>query len=149
MVSWVKKVRQRRSVRRAVGTKCQVVAEQGFRLLGDRTFDVSEHGLLLASEADVWVGERVFVALETPQGVSWIDGEARIVRVVRGRRGGDRGPAIGLRFSRMDTLDQVILSASLRGLPPPLPARHLRRDYAGAVQVIAERPQRTSRLGRS
>lgn len=137
MISWVKKLRQRRSVRRAVGTKCQVVAEQGFRLLGETTYDVSEHGLLLASDADVWLGERVFVTLETPRGVSWVDGEAEVVRVVRGRRQGDRGRGIGLRFSRMDAIDRVILGASLRGLPPPLPARHLRCDYAGAVEAIA------------
>jgi len=137
MTSWVKKARDRRSVRRSVAVDCQVVAEEGFRLIGERTLDLSEQGMLLRSDAEVIPGESVIISLRAPRSRLWFDAEARVVRLVAGRRGRDVGRAVGLRFERMDAIDYAVLVGSLRGLPPPLPGRELRVDYAAAVRDIA------------
>jgi hypothetical protein len=114
------------------------VAEEGFRLLGIRTFDLSEHGMLLHSSSLVRLGELVYVSLKAPSTEEWIDAEAVVVRVVKGRRGSDAACGVGLRFERMDALDRAILVGSLYALPPPVPARGLRKDYATAIRRIAE-----------
>ncbi len=137
MASWVKKACDRRSVRRAVAVDCQVVAEDGFRLIGEQTLDLSEMGMLVRSDAEVFAGESVIVSLRAPRSRQWLDAEARVVRLVAGRRDRDRGRAVGLRFERMDAMDYAVLSGSLRGLPPPLPGRQLRTDYAAAIRAIA------------
>ena len=129
--------RQRRALRREARVPCQVVAERGFRLLGEETLDVSMEGMLIQSEADVGLGEEVFIALRLPRGRSWVDAEAVISRISAGRRRGDGGRAIGLSFIRMDRIDRVLLDASLQGLPPPVPGRRLRRDYATTVRLIS------------
>lgn len=140
MVDFILEARQRRSVRRAVDAQCQVVADRGFRLLGTRATDVSPEGMLVRGEGpgadDVQVGDSVFVALRAPNGVSWIDAEAEVTRIALGRRQSDEGRAVGLRFKRMDRVSRTVLLSSLRGLPPPLPARHLRRDYASTIRLI-------------
>ena len=137
MTSWVKKARDRRSVRRSVAVDCQVVAEEGFRLIGERTLDLSEQGMLLRSDAEVLPGESVIISMRAPRSRLWLDAEARVVRLVAGRRGRDVGRAVGLRFERMDAIDYAVLVGSLRGLPPPLPGRELRVDYAAAIRDIA------------
>jgi hypothetical protein len=137
MVDWVVEARQRQSTRRAVDLECEVIAERGFRLLGRRVLDLSSDGMLLRSDADVELGEDVVLTVRAPSGLSWIDGEAKVTRIVRGRRRGDGGRCLGLRFERMDAVSRAMLLGSLRGLPPPVPKRHARRDYATTVQLIA------------
>ncbi len=132
----VRDARDRRSVRRGVRTECQVVADEGFRLLGIRTLDLSEDGMLLHSSADVALGETVYVAVKAPHTVEWVDAEAEVVRLVRGRRDTDAACGIGLRFVHMDALDRAILAGSLVRLPPPVPARGVRKDYAAYVRSI-------------
>ena len=127
---------ERGTLRRAVRTVCQVVAEEGFRLLGEETLDLSPRGLLLRSDAEATIGEPVFVALRTPRGQSWIDATGRVARIVRGTRRRDRGRALGVRFDRLAPIDAALLAASLRGFPPPAPARRVRRDYAGTVSLL-------------
>jgi len=124
---------ERKSPRRAVHTRCQVVTEQGFRLVGSRTWDVSEDGMLVPMEVPVALGERLLVALEAPGTRIWVDAEARVARLVRGRRHRDRGASVGIVFERMDAPSRAVLRASLGGLPPPVPARRARRDYAASV----------------
>ena len=121
--------KHRHSVRRAVSAECQVVAENGFRLLGERTLDVSRQGLLLASRADASIGESVFVALKSPNGCSWLDAEGFVARVLDG--------GIAIRFTQMSTIDRIMLAESLRGLPPPVPRRRPRPDYAATVRALA------------
>ncbi len=129
--------RQRRSARRAVSVPCQVVREPGFVLLADRTVDLSAEGALVHSAIPVPLGEPVLVSLRLPGGLSWIDAEAVVRRVILGRRGSDAGCALALRFDRIDAIDRALLLASIEGLPPPVPARLLRRDYARTVASIA------------
>ena len=127
---------RRQSVRRDAHTECQVVAEDGFRLLGERTLDVSDEGLLLQSEALADIGETVFVSLKVPGGVSWSDAAGVIVRYIRGLRDGDRGRGWGIRFEQIDPVDRGILRGALVGRPPPLPCRVVKRDYATTIADI-------------
>jgi len=135
MITWVPDILERKVLRRQVRANCQVVAEEGFRLLGIRTLDLSDEGLLLHSSAPVAIGERVFVSLEAPGMRDWVDAEADVVRIVRGRRDTDMLCGIGLAFVRMDPLDRAILRASLARRPPPIPARHPRKDYVGSIAM--------------
>ena len=127
---------RRQSVRRDVRTVCEVVAEDGFRLLGTETLDVSAEGLLVRSEALADVGETVFVSLRIPGGQTWIDAEGTLVRFIRGLRDGDEGRGWGVRFERIDPVDRGILAGSLVGKPPPLPRRGVKRDYAGTIAEL-------------
>jgi hypothetical protein len=135
MITWVPDILERKVLRRQVRANCQVVAEEGFRLLGIRTLDLSDEGLLLHSSASVAVGERVFVSLEAPGMREWVDAEAVVARVIRGRRDTDMLCGVGLSFVRMDPLDRAILRASLVDRPPPVPARHPRKDYVGSIAM--------------
>ena len=127
---------QRKGLRRAISTECQVVTEEGFHLLGEETLDVSDKGLLVASHASACIGETVFVSLRLPRGQSWIDAEGTVVRVVRGLRNGDAGRGFGIRFERIDDFDLILLRAALDGVPPTVPARRVRPDYAATVANI-------------
>ncbi len=133
---FIEEATDRSSIRRAVHTQCQVVAEWDFRLLGERTLDISREGLLLDTRAAAAVGEPVFIALKVPSGSSWIDAMGRVVRIVRGRRGSDAGRGIGIRFEQMSPLDRAILNGSLVGRPPSIPARRVRPDYAATVAAL-------------
>jgi hypothetical protein len=126
----------RKSLRRAVRTECQVVAEEDFRLLGTYTLDLSEEGLLLDGGAPCWLGEPVLISLRMPRGTSWIDAEGHVARAIDNQRRGDCGYALGIQFDRMSAVDHAILRASLHGLPPTIPRRHARMDYAGTVRAL-------------
>jgi hypothetical protein len=127
----------RRAVRRAVRLSCQVVREDSFRLIGRRALDLSPAGMLLESDEDVRLGDELLVSFRAPQSGLFIDTSARIVRVVAGRRPSDHGRCLGLRFEHLDPVFRSVLDASLAGLPPPLPARAARIDYAASVRAIA------------
>ncbi len=126
----------RRSTRRLVDLPCQAVAEEGFRLLGERVLDLSPEGMQVESRAQVRVGESVLVSFRAPHGDDWMDAEAEVARVVRGQRGTDKGRSIGLRFTHQNLFDRVMLRERLKNIAPPVPARQLRRDYAGFVRGV-------------
>lgn len=129
----------RRIVRHAARLRCQVVRERDFRLLGTQTLDISGQGLRVAFDdgaEDLEIGEPVLVSFEaTPFGL-WFDGAGCVTRIVRGRRPTDRGRAVGVRFERLSSVTRLILRGALRGVPPPVPARPQRMDYAAAVRAI-------------
>ncbi|MFW6052045.1 MAG: PilZ domain-containing protein [Myxococcota bacterium] len=132
----IREARQRRTLRRSVDLHCQAVAEDGFRLVGHRLLDVSPEGALVQSASDCDVGENVLLSFPAPGGFSWIDAEGEIVRVIRGRRYADRGRCFGIRFERVDPVSHAVLTGALHGLPPPVPGRGVRRDYAATVAAI-------------
>lgn len=135
-MTWIARASQRKTVRRAVGTVCQAVVEDGFRWLGDRALDLSPEGMLLETRDEPPIGAEVIVTFRAPGTRCWIDAEATVARVVRGRRRGDRTRAIGLRFRHLDAVSQAILSGALAGHPPPVPGRFVRKDYARTVRTI-------------
>ncbi len=129
--------RERRAVRRSVRSRCLAHAMKGLRHLGQRVLDVSPYGMLIACDSGVQLGEEVLVSFRTPGTERWFDAEGEIARVVGGWRDGDPGYCIGLRFTYMEEGTDEALRASLRGLPPPIPQRRIRTDYARAIRLIS------------
>lgn len=128
---------QRRALRKAYPLHCRVVREHDFVLLGEHGLDLSPDGMLVRCERDVRVGEECVVSFKATELGIWFDSVATVVRIVHGRRPTDRGRAIGLRFDTLDSVHKLILRGHLRKVPPPLPAREPRIDYAATIRKIA------------
>lgn len=128
---------ERRSIRHAAELDCHVVAERGFRRIGGKTLDVSPNGLRIASEAAVNVGEQVVLSVRLPRGRTWVDAHGRVARVEHGTRDGDEGRTIAIQFTAMDAMDRALLAGATAKLPPPIPRRTIRKDYAATVNEIA------------
>ncbi len=126
---------QRRALRRAMRVDCQVVRERDFRLLGTFAVDLSPLGMLVIAHEPALTGEPVIVAFRLPKSEHWFDTQATISRVLHGRRPGDGRRSFGLEFEPLDTAVAWHLRATLRGVPPPLPNREPRVDYAASVHL--------------
>ncbi len=129
--------RQRRVMRRAVRVDCQVVRERDFRLVASQGVDVSPTGMLVATDETVLTGEPLIISFRLPRTERWFDAEGTIARVVHGRRPGDRGRCFGLQFDDLDPEAQWLLARALRDIPPPVPKRERRVDYAASVHLAA------------
>lgn len=114
---------RRISTRRGVTLPCQAVRERDFKLIADRTLDISVDGLLLplAHDEQVMTGETLIISFPIPG--MWVDAEASVTRVVHGRRPGDEGPACGVLFDVISPSARAALAGFLHGKPPPLPRR--------------------------
>jgi hypothetical protein len=128
----------RREVRRAVSVPCQIVRERDFRLVAETALDVSPDGMLIKTEVDLSPGENVFVSFRATELGIWFDSEARVARVIHGRRPGDKGRAVGISFSTMSRVKRFILRGHLRKVPPPVPRRAQRIDWSTTVMDIAQ-----------
>jgi len=129
---------ERRAVRRALRFHCQVVREHDFRLVGHRALDVSPEGMLVMLDDRVLTGEEVLVTFRLPKTRRWFDVQATVARVVHGRRPTDRGRrCAGISFDALDEDDRRRIRSTLHGVPPPLPARERRVDYAASVALAA------------
>jgi len=129
--------RQRRVMRRAIRVECQVVRERDFCLIARHGVDVSVTGMLIATDQRVLTGEPLIVAFRLPRTARWFDAEATIARVVHGRRPGDGGRCAGLEFDQLDPEAKWLLARALRDVPPPVPRRERRVDYAASVHLAA------------
>ena len=125
---------ERREVRRAISMTCQIVRERDFRLVSEKALDVSPDGMLVATDVELEPGENVFVSFRATELGLWFDTEAHVARVVRGRRPGDRGRGVGLRFSTLPRVKRFILRGHLRKVPPPIPRRAQRIDWAATIR---------------
>lgn len=114
---------RRISTRRGVMLPCQAVRERDFKLIADRTLDISVDGVLLPMGDDerVQTGDTLILSFPIPG--MWIDAEASVTRVVRGRRPGDDGAACGVIFDVISPSARAALAGYLHGKPPPLPRR--------------------------
>jgi hypothetical protein len=124
---------QRRSIRRAVRLECEVVRDHDFKRIASRAVDLSPDGMLVLADAQVLTGEEVIVSFRTPKSTVWFDTVGTIARVIHGRRPGDYGPCLGIQFAMTEELSRALLASNLRSLPPPLPRRATRLDYAAMV----------------
>lgn len=136
MVGLMVPMNQRRTARRSVVVECQVVRERDFKLVGESTIDLSADGMLVLTRDRVLTGEDLLISFRTPILGTWFDAEARVARVVHGRRPGDYGRALGIRFRRLDRIAKSLLEASLNSYEPAVPAREPRVDYAESVTRI-------------
>lgn len=127
---------RRRITRRAWDGRCHTISLRDFRMIGRRVLDVSPYGLMVAADTPVDPGERVLVSFQAPGGTEWFDAEARVARVIEGWREGDPGYCMGLRFTHIPLADRLELHARLQGIPPRLPQRHARMDYAESIRRI-------------
>jgi hypothetical protein len=129
---------QRRSIRRAVQVDCQVVRERDFKLLGNWALDLSPEGMLVVTNLVVLTGEEVIVSFPIPRTRVIVDASATVARVIHGRRPSDRRRrALGIQFEPLPPEHRSLLRAHLRRIPPPLPSRAPRVDYAAMVQLAA------------
>lgn len=130
------RMQRRLATRREVVLPCQAVRLSDFSLIADRTLDVSVDGLLVPSERPVSIGDAMIVSFPIPG--LWIDAEATVTRIVRGRRPGDDGKAaVGLAFDVIAPSVRAALAGFLHGRPPPLP----RRGPLGRLRRGAPPPQ--------
>jgi hypothetical protein len=136
MTQFVRK-NERREVRRAITMSCQVVRERDFHLVSEKALDLSPDGMLVATDIDLEPGENVFVSFRATELGLWFDTEASVARVVRGRRPGDKGRGVALRFSTLPKVKRFILRGHLRKVPPPVPKRMQRIDWSATVRSFA------------
>ena len=129
--------RDRSAVRRNVRVPCTISAGDGHDAVTTECLDISADGMRIAAAQELPLGSRLQVALTLPETETKVRVEASVQRVGRGRRRGERAMELGLRFLDCSVVDGAILDASLNGLPPPVPARRLRMDYAASVLRIA------------
>ena len=104
---------RRVATRRDVVLPCQVIRKSDFKLVSDRTMDLSTNGLLVPVHATLPVGETVLVSF-TIAG-AWIDAEAVVTRIVQGRRPGDDGMALGLFFTSIESSMRFTASSPVPG----------------------------------
>jgi hypothetical protein len=128
---------QRRAMRRAARVDCQIVRERDFKLIGTRGVDVSPFGMLVMAQERVLTGEPVIVAFRLPCSGWWFDAMATVARIVHGRRPGDLGRCFGIAFDGLEDDATSFLRRALMGVPPPLPMREPRVDYAASVHMAA------------
>jgi hypothetical protein len=137
MLSFVVHKNERREVRRRLKVPCRVVRESDFRLVGTNAIDLSPGGMLLMTMRDVAPGEDLLVSFRATELGIWFNAEAKVARVVRGRRFKDRGRCAGIAFTRFDAVARLILRGHLGRSAPPLPQREARIDYAATVRRIS------------
>ena len=131
-------VSQRRTIRRAVRVDCQVVRERDFKLLGDWALDLSPDGMLVVTRNVVLTGEELIVSFSVPRTRIVIDAAATVARVVHGRRPTDRHRrALGIAFDSIEPEHRRLLRSVLRDVPPPVPSRKPRVDYAASIHLAA------------
>jgi hypothetical protein len=127
---------ERLGLRRRVRLPCQVVDERDFSLISDLCLDISPRGMRVRALAPVERGREVLVSFRVPDAGVHMDLSAVVSRVAPGRRHGESCASLGLSFASIGALEGMILSARLKGFPPPVPLRHLRIDYAAAVRAV-------------
>ncbi|HVH42524.1 MAG TPA: PilZ domain-containing protein, partial [Labilithrix sp.] len=115
---WALRDSRRGTTRRDVALPCQAVREHDFKLIADRTLDISVEGLLLPIRTPVLTGDSIIVSFEIPG--MWIDVEGTVARVIHGRRPGDDGLAVGVVFDRIAPSARAALAGFLHGRTAPL-----------------------------
>jgi hypothetical protein len=140
MLSFLVHKNERREMRRRTTLACRVVRERDFRLVATNALDVSPDGLLVMAIRDAEPGEALIVSFRATDLGIWFDAEAKVARVVRGRRPKDRGRCLGIAFTDFDSVARLLLRGHLRKTAPPVPQRaagDARVDYAATVRRVA------------
>jgi hypothetical protein len=139
---------RRREMRRSAIFGCRVRRTDSSQLVGDRTLDLSPQGMLLMSDERIDEGAQVMVSFMATELPIWFDTQATVARIVQGRRPGDVGRALGLRFDTLPAVSRLLLRGHLRKHPlalaqrePPVeltPSPKKGTDYAQMVKDILD-----------
>jgi hypothetical protein len=93
--------------------------------------------MLVRQAYAVTLGDKMLVSFQATQLGLWFDMQAEVTRIIRGRRPEDEGRAFGLKFLDVAPVSRLILRGHLRRVPPPVPQRPTRLDYAATIRQIA------------
>ena len=136
-MSFLVRASDRRVIRHAIQLDCCVIREKDSKLVGQKAFDLSPYGMRVdLQDAEADVGDRFYVCFRATQQNLWFYTDALAMRILQGRRPKERGRSLGLRFRSLDAVSRLILRGALRKIPPPLPQRELRIDYAATIGNI-------------
>ncbi len=135
---------RRGEMRRLVRLACRVRRMDDWRLMGDRTLDLSPQGMLVLSDERAEEGLDLVVSFQATELPIWFDTCAKVTRVVEGRRPGDGGRALGVHFETLPAVSRLILRGFLRKHPTVPARRELpidlvapRTDYARLVYSVS------------
>jgi DNA-binding response OmpR family regulator len=127
----------RRDVRHAVDLPCTVVREKNLTLVSLRAVDLSPDGMRVElRNVEVEVGDRLFVSFQIAALGKWLYTDAFATRLLRGRRPGETSPSLVVLFGSLPAASRLCVRDSLRKVPPHLPQRQQRVDYAATVDRI-------------
>lgn len=125
-----------RNPRHLLRLPCQVVRERDFRLIADCVDNLSVTGLLVSPAEPVLTGERLLVSFRLPREEVWIDAEARVTRVVHGRRPGEVRRALGLEYEMLPDEARRAIERELRFVPPAPPGRSYRDEVSNRLARV-------------
>ncbi len=117
-------------------TNCVAVSRSDGRLVGDRLSDVSWDGAFLEGDGEAKLGDTLQLRVQLPGSRVWMDAEATVTRVSRGRRGPHDRPGVGVSLSRMDGMSRIMLATVAKSFPVNTGVGRRQRDYASIVQTI-------------
>lgn len=132
---------RRRVLRRAVQLDCQVLSDVWQGAAPHRVTDLSAEGLWLSTPLALDAGEELLITMTPPR---WkhedpLVAMGEVMRVGLYRRHDELGQSgMGVRFTDMDEGHRRMLEQSLRGLPPPLPARPRAAKLSDAARELIE-----------
>jgi hypothetical protein len=127
----------RRDVRHGVDLPCWVVREVDSQLMSRHAVDLSPNGIRVSvSRIDIQVGDRFFVCFLARALGPWFYTDAVAARLLCGRRSGESCRSLALLFTSLSTASSDSVRGALRGVPPLLPQREARIDYAATVERI-------------
>jgi hypothetical protein len=140
---------RRSEIRHRVSIGCAIEREH-WRLFVGQALDLSPDGMLIRCEARIDPGSGLIVSFKTTElGVRFVT-RATVTRVVLGRRRGDEGRAVGVRFVGLSAVSRLVLRGMLHAFPPApalrAPPPRLTRmaggdvDYASVVDSILAEP---------
>jgi hypothetical protein len=134
---------RRAEIRRITRLGCVVRRMDTWRLVGDRTLDLSPEGMLVLSDERLRSGTELVVSFQATELPIWFDTLATVSRTVEGRRPGDAGRALGVHFESLAAVSRLILRGYLRRHPttnarrePPVELVSPDPDYAQWVKDI-------------
>ena len=128
-------INRRHEIRRSVRLACRVRRVDDWRLVGDRSVDLSPQGMLVLSDERVDEGVDLVVSFQATELPIWFDTCATVTRIVEGRRPGDRGRALGVHFETLPSVSRLILRGFLRKLPSTYATRELPPDVQAEVDA--------------
>jgi hypothetical protein len=126
-----------RMPRHTLQVPAEIVRLHDFRLLSDSIDNLSMEGALAGPSLPATPGEKMLVSFRVPRSSQWIDVDATVVRVVGGRRVGDHGRQLGLKFEPLSIHQRQWLQHVLQHAPPAPPsARPGRRMKEESVREL-------------